>query len=244
MSKAESTQLDVQKTYRHEYLVILKSIGNEMTLPKGKQLRNNDLYYLLQGICSLCIEGENGKDVVLVYFMPGRIINFLPALKGFYPYSGKYPIDPIGNQYFFVKAISNCRLLHIDHKKFLEKYFDSLPLHSLIVQGLVENCYALFSHLFNSMQNPAWQRVAGILLHLMDKNPPHFLERRITYEEISTFLCIHPVTVAKIFRALLEAGIIARNKKIIRVCDPDRLERIAQGREHLFYKRRKDSDGE
>lgn len=193
----------VLEEYRRETQDILRKIGQEINFPKGTQLRSRDLYYLLHGSCSLCIEGENGKDMAVVYFMPGRIINFLPALCSFYPTNRDYPMDVVANNEFFVRAISDCRLLHIDHKKFLEIYFSSLPLHCLIIHGLVENCYALFSHLFSSMQKPSWQRVASLCLHMMSKDEPHYLHRRVTYAEISTFLSIPPVTVAKIFKALI-----------------------------------------
>lgn len=236
----------VLQSYRHDYLGILKEIGKEFDLPKGAQLRAQDLYFLVDGLCTLCMEGEIGRDISIIYFYPGRLLNFLPSLGHYYYFlpRNNSPSKRAPIPYFFVRAIKDCRFLRIDHTKFLDIYFQSLPLHSLIVQSLANNCIDIFLHLFSLHELPASQRIASNLLGVMNDFPPHYLKRHITYNELATHLSIHPVTVAKIFRALQYAEIIDRDGSAIMVRDPERLRRIALGREKLFYKRKKSENSD
>lgn len=73
------------------------------------------------------------------------------------------------------------------------------------------------------------------------------LPRKIRYQEIATYFSIHPVTVAKIFKALRAEGIIKKEQSEIIINDPDGLLSIAMGREPLYYvtnKRAKTDSGE
>lgn len=165
----------------------------------------------------------------------------MPSIGDFYPRHDFGRVAPILNSSFFVKAISDAQLFRIDKNLFLKEYFHSLPLQTLIVQALVENCFDLFTHIFNSVERPAWQRVAKFIYENMSGNPPRKLQRKITYQEIATHLSIHPVTVAKIFRALQSEGLIKREHSETTVNDPEGLLNIALGRSQLFYKSRKRS---
>lgn len=227
------------KGYRKECDDILRGMGQRFAMRKGEQLRSNDLYYLIDGVCALCLEGETGRDLALIYFRPGRLMNFLPSISKFYPLHNFPGSFPLFSSAFFVKAISDSQLFRIDKDLFLAKYFQSLPLQTLITQALVENCYDLFSHIFNSLEKPAWQRVAMQIYENMSDNPPGKLLRKITYAEIATRLSIHPVTVAKIFRALQAEGIIKREHSQITVLNATALLQIAQGKSQLYYKSRK-----
>lgn len=234
----------VLEQYKKEYLKLLEEIGEKTTLARGELLRKKDMYYLRQGVCALCMSGESGKDLSIIYFFPGRLFNFLPSLQGFYPRTSFPVYTQAVLPDFFVKAISDCELLRINHAKFLDIFFYSLPLQTLIIQALVDNCYDLFSHIFSSADMPAWQRVAMELLGNMETVSPHALKWRITYAEIATHLSLHVVTVAKICKALLRANVIRKEKSVIFVNDPERLLRIAQGRERIFYKEKQTSDDE
>lgn len=221
--------------YKKQYIELLHEIGEEFLLPKGKLMRQKDLYYLIDGKCALCIHGDAGEELSLIYFYPGRLLNFLPCLTRFYPLQPLLDKRRVPLHSFVIRAVCNCRFLRIPHDVFLEKYFHSLPLHSLIVQSLVENTYSLFSHAFNSPMLPTGQRICRLLLEIMDDEPPHYLQR-ITYAEISSHLSIHFVTVAKVFKALRQAEIIRKQPGGISVIRPEQLRRFAEGREHLPYK--------
>lgn len=240
----ERTPSDLERQiedYRQEVRERLKTVGEKIVLTRGETLRRpgqytEDMYYLVDGLCALCMEGATGRDTAVIYFFPGRMLNFLPALQKYYPRRecALCYRAPLAN--FFIKAINDSELLRIKYQTFLKEYAHSLPLHTMIVQSLVENCYDLFTHLVKSLEMPAWQKVARELLENMDGPYPHVLSRKITYNEIATHLSIHTVTVAKIFRALQENGIIERVKNGIMICDPQRIWRIANGEERLFYK--------
>ena len=227
--------------YRKKGRELLEKLGEKITLAEGEALRRpgkiyKDLYLLVDGLCALSIEGPTGKDMYVIYFFPGRVLNFLPALEKYYPRRQCALCYNAPTADFFVKAIKKSELLRIDYQIFLEKFGESLALHTLIIQSLVENCYDLFATMFKSLEMPAWQKVARELLENMEGPHPHILPRKLTYSEISTHLSIHTVTVAKIFRALQDNGIIERVKNGIMIHDPLRIWRIANGEERLFYK--------
>lgn len=219
----------------------LQKIGERITVSKGGLLRSTDVhyqdvYFLEEGLCALYMEGLSGKDMALVYFFPGRLINFLPALEKFYPRRMCALCYNMPLAEFFVKALKDSVLLKIRQQDFLERYFKSLPFHALVIQSLVANCYDLFSNMSKTIELPAWQKVARELLENMEGPHPHILPRRITYNEIATHLSIHTVTVAKIFKALQENGIVERLKEGVMIKDPLRIWKIANGEERLFYK--------
>ena len=229
------------EAYRREGYELLKKLGEKAVLPRGETLRrpeksSMDVYFLVEGLCALCMEGASGKDMAIIYFLPGRMLNFLPALQKFYPHKVCELCYQAPFADFFVKAIKNSELVRVNHQLFMEEFVHSLPLQTVIIQSLVQNCYDLFSHLLKSLEMPAWQRVARELLENMSGPEPHILPRKITYGEIATHLSIHTVTVAKIFRALQDNGIIERVKDGIMIRDPLRIWRIANGEERLFYK--------
>lgn len=230
------------KNYREECLEIIRGMGKRITMRKGEQMRSPDLFYLIKGLCALCIEGETGRDISIIYFTPGRLLNFLPSIGEFYPRHNFAGIAPVLSSSFFVKAISDAELFRINKDLFLKEYFHSLPLQTLIVQALVENCSDLFTHIFNSVERPAWQRVAKFIYENMPDSAPGKLRRKITYQEIATHLSIHPVTVAKIFKALQCEGIITRKHSETTINDPEGLLRIALGRAQLYYKSQKRAD--
>lgn len=241
MPEAKNT-LDAQiDAYRKKGREILNKLGEKIVLAKDETLRQpqttyKDLYYLVDGHCALCMAGPTGKDIYIIYFFPGRLLNFLPALEKYYPRKqcALCYTSPFAD--FYVKALKKSELIRVNYQAFLEEFGQSLPLHSLIIQSLVENCYDLFTHLFKSLEMPAWQKVARELLENMEGPHPHILPRKITYSEIATHLSIHTVTVAKIFRALQDNDIIERVKDGIMIHDPLRIWRIAKGEERLFYK--------
>lgn len=229
----------ILEAYRADYLKILEEIGEPTVLAKGEILRKRDIYYLRHGVCALCMSGESGKDIAIIYFFAGRLLNFLPSLEKFYPRTATPACKQAVLPEFFVRAISDCELLRIDHQRFLAIFFKSLPLQTLIIQALVDNCYDLFSHIFSSVEMPAWQRVALEFVSNMETTAPHALKLRVTYADIATHLSLHVVTVAKICKALQKNNIIHKEKSNIFVSDPQRLTRIAQGRERLFYRNEK-----
>lgn len=222
--------------YKEEYAAILREMGEEFSLSKGKKVQTEDLLYLIEGKCSLSCYAESGEEVALIYFYPQRLLNFMPSLTRYYPLQEINKKRSVPVQYFAVRAVENCRFLRISAKRFLERYFSSIPLHALIVHSLIENSFALFTHAFNSPLLPASQRICRLLVDLMRDEPPHTLLTPLTYAEISAHLSIHFVTVAKVFKALRKASIIDKKPGTITVLYPDELRRIADGKERLIYK--------
>lgn len=202
--------LSADTKYTTEYESLLHSMGEEFLLPRGKVLRENHIYYLQEGRCALCVYGQCGETSTLIYFEPGRLLNFLPSLSRLYPLHPMTRRRSVPRKFFAVRALTNCRFLRVRHEIFIKAFADSLPLHSLMVRSLTENILNLLTHAFNSPLLPAGQRICRLLADIMDDQPPHALPRYMTYPEISTHLSIHPITVAKIFKTLREKRIIRK----------------------------------
>ncbi len=223
-------------------IAAVREIGQEDRVAKGRLLRGRDPFLLLDGMCALCMEAKSGREIAIIHFSPGRLLNFMPCIQDYYMNIGPTNIKFADNN-FYIKILTDCLLLRIDHELFLEKYFFSLPMHSLIVKSLVQNFTSLYASVFNLREMPAWQRIAEQLLANMSANPPHESMCKITYAEIAAYLSLHPVTVAKIYSAMQDAGIIERQRDRILVLDPQRLQRLSQGTEPLFYKNKKAPQG-
>ena len=220
-----------------EYEAILRSIGTEHVLRKGEILRTGNICYLLKGLCILSFYDPCGDETTLIYFEPGRLFNFMPKLVKVYPLQPKTVRRQLPIDAFAVRAKEDCLFLFIDHNVFERELAASLPLHSLLVQSLTENCENLISHAGNSPLLPAPQRICRLLAEMMAEEPPHAVPSYLSYSEISLHLAIHPITVAKIFKALKEDGITERKGRTLTVADPERLCAIARGMEDFEYKR-------
>jgi len=220
-----------------EYEAILRTIGTLHVLHKGELLRTDHICYLLKGLCILSFYGPCGDESSLIFFEPGRLFNFLPKLSRVYPLQPKTVRRQLPRDAFAVRAKEDCQLILVDHNVFERELATSLPLHSLLVQSLTENCENLISHAGNSPLLPASQRICRLLAEMMSDYPPHALPAYLSYSEISLHLSIHPITVAKIFKALKEEGITARQGRTLAVADPERLRAIACGMEEFGYKR-------
>ncbi len=220
-----------------EYEAILRSIGTEHVLQKGELLRTDHICYLLKGLCILSFYGPCGDETSLLFFEPGRLFNFMPKLSRLYPLQPKTLRRKLPRDAFAVRAKEESILLFIDHNVFERELAGSLPLHSLLVQSLTENCENLISHAGNSPLLPTPQRICRLLAEMMAEEPPHAVPSYLSYSEISLHLAIHPITVAKIFKALKEDGITERKGRTLTVADPERLRAIARGMEDFEYKR-------
>lgn len=235
--KNDPDALSADTRFTMEYESLLHSMGEDFLLPRGKILRENHIYYLREGRCALCAYGQCGETSTLIYFEPGRLLNFLPSLSRLYPLHPMTRRRGVPRKFFAVRALTNCRFLCVRHETFMEAFAGSLPLHSLMVRSLTENMLNLLTYAFNSPLLPAGQRICRLLADVMDDQPPHALPRHMTYPEISTHLSIHPITVAKVFKALREKGIVRKKDAGLTVADVDRLHRIAGGLEELTYTR-------
>lgn len=61
------------KNYKDESLTVIKKIGKPFAMHKDELLHSKDLFYLVKGLCALCIPGESGRDISLIYFTPDSV---------------------------------------------------------------------------------------------------------------------------------------------------------------------------
>ncbi len=195
------------KSLLEKCLPVLQETGAEVFLPKGSIIRDDCLYVLLEGSICLCNTDPNGDKIVLMYFEPGMLLNFIPCIS-----SGieMHPITRnrlVVRKTFAMRVRKDSRCLCVSQTAFMEKMSTSFDLHRLLVSALTENLLNVLSLAVNSPALPAAQRVCRLLSQVSRKEAGRPCAG-LTYAEIAAHLAIHKMTVAKIFQALKQEGIV------------------------------------
>lgn len=63
-------------------------IGKEIQVPRGATLPADDVFYILEGHVALTAVTADGECHSFMYFRPGQLFNFFPAVAG----PAEYPL--------------------------------------------------------------------------------------------------------------------------------------------------------
>ncbi len=214
---------------------LLRSLGREERLPKGDKIRSNSVYLLLEGRMTLSSTEPSGEEVTLIYFEPGMLANFIPSLSSTLPLHDLTQSRLVIRKNFVIKTRSECRCIVIEPDRFRQELKTNLLLNKLLLLALTENLLNMFSLATNSSTLPAIQRVCRLLMQFVKKTAPHLVDPPLTYQDIATHLSMHAMTVAKIFTALKNEGLIARKGRQVIVTDMGKMRDIAMGLRELDY---------
>ena len=214
---------------------LLRSLGREERLPKGFQIRSNSVYLLLEGSMTLSSREPSGEEVTLIYFEPGMLANFIPSLSSMLPMHNLTRSRLIIRRNFVIKTRSECRCVVIEPARFLLELQNNLLLNKILLCALTENLLNMFSLATNSSTLPASQRVCRLLLQFVPKTTPYLVHPPLTYQDIATHLSMHAMTVAKIFTALKNEGLIARKGRQVVITNMGQMRDIAMGMRELDY---------
>jgi len=220
-----------QENHKEEFA----KISTRERLSSNVVLSVDHVYYLLAGVCALAHLSERGDEKILVYFRP-------KALMGFLPYLVKHvgANDQNGNLFstgeYFIKTRSRCDVLKVDGDRFFSLLDKSPHLYRSLLCSLTQN-YANLLLLSTRITNqPAPVRVCRVILEFSSlENHRPVLPRHLTYYDIGTFTGLHVITVTKVFKALLDSGIVSKEGRKVIIEQEARLADIANGIEELPY---------
>lgn len=216
------------------YTATLREIGKEIILPRGALLLRDHIYYLVDGHCALISLTRCGKEYSFLYFKPGMLLNFLPAMfmaDTFHLFTRRRfsSIDPV------VMTKTRCVFLAIESEAFMRRLEGDLDMHRLLMRALTENWVNLFSLAIGTNSLPAGARVCRLLFESTPASPPHVVPRYLTYAEIAAHLSLHVITVTKIFRALRQRKLLRKDGNRSILMDRERFARMGRGEELFSY---------
>ena len=115
------------------YVPLLRGIGAEVVLPRGTLLQPENIYYLVDGYCALIALTKNGKEYSFIYFRPGMLLNFIPAIfrsDSFNLLTQRrfISIDPV------IVTKTRCVLLSVRSDEFMRRLESDLELHRLLAR--------------------------------------------------------------------------------------------------------------
>ncbi len=217
----------------------LTDFGREVSVPRGTKLTVGRIYYLLEGTVTLTALPVTGERLSLIYFQPGDLLSFIPAVNHAYaiPHEAYDLLLISENLAMFTKT--PCRLMSMEPEAFI-RHMDEEPLKTLLVHGLAGNLMKIIVQSVNNSALPATVRVCRMLSVFMDKKDPHALPRYLTYREIAGHLSMHVMTVTKIFQTLRREGILGKADGVTFVRDPAALMNLSSPRSLISYVRNED----
>lgn len=217
----------------------LSGFSSEVSVPRGTKLTIGRVYYLLEGAVTLTALPVTGERLSLIYFHPGDLLSFIPAVNHAYaiPHEAYDLLLMSENLVMFTKT--PCRLMSMEPEVFI-RHMDEEPLKTLLVHGLAGNLMKIIVQSVNNSTLPATVRVCRMLSVFMDREAPHALPRYLTYREIAGHLSMHVMTVTKIFQTLRREGILGKADGVTFVKDPEALMNLSSQRSLLSYVRNED----
>jgi len=188
----------------------------------------DSVYYLQSGTCYRATITDKGDEIIYGIKESNNLEKSLVGVLTCFS-------DGFSKNNFI--AGSKCTGYKIPKKVFMA-YVDDKPdlLKKLLYMAMAE-----YQELIGSFQSRQEGRVANRLCDLLLKNAAMSEGRLVVnrthhnYEQISRFLGIHKVTVARIVRTLKKEGIISKEKTGFVILDQQRMAKLAQGSKLIYY---------
>lgn len=210
-------------------------ISTRERLPANSVLSEDHIYYLLTGVCMLGHISEQGEEKILVYFKDKALMGFLPYLVKHVGADEPY-LDLFSTGEYFIKTRSPCDVMKVDGDRFFSMLDKSPHLYRTLLCSLTQNYANMLLLSTRIINQPAPVRVCRVVLEFMGlENSRLVLPRHLTYYDIGIFTSLHVITVTKVFRALLNAGIVSRKGRTVTIERKDLLSDIANGLMDLSY---------
>lgn len=185
------------------------------------------LYYLISGTCFRIIITDNGEEIIYGIKESNNSVQSL---------LGVLALFTTGLSVTNFVARSKCCCYKIPKETFLQ-YIQDKPL---ILSQLLHMSMDAYRELVETFQARKEGRVANRLCKFLLNNTQNYhgillVNRIFSNAEISRFLGIHKVTVAKILRQLKNQGIIIKEREGIKILNKKLLESYAEDEKTLDY---------
>lgn len=194
--------------------------------PVGQEMDTNRYVGLVEsGICALATVTPEGNERTYLYFKTGDLIGFLRHVL---------PRDKFPRAHFYrapnhIVAKTRVELTLIEKDTFLDLTRSDTGCHNDFTLSLAQNLANLLEHSALVACESAPIRICSMLLEFCEKEGERsFLPTCFTQGEISAFLSLHKITVAKVLKSLAEAGYIMRMGRRLEVVDRVRLTQVVK----------------
>jgi len=188
----------------------------------------DSIYYLVSGTCYRTTITEKGDEII--YGVKESNNNLIHSLLGVLVlYS-----DGISTNQFVARSKCCC------YKIPKEVFFQYVQVRPDILTQMLYMAMWELRELASSFQARQEGKVANRLCNLLlkkaqTKQGKRLIDKGYSNSEISRFLGIHKVTVARILRVLKDEGIIDKQKEGIIILDEERLENYAKAEKMMDY---------
>ena len=183
---------------------------NEKIFQIGQPPKFN--YYLIDGICAKMLSSDEGEELVLQYFQPGKMLGI-----HLHRYGDENPLE------FLAKTPCHCYKIPWE-KVDQQVRTDSSLCYDLLQESVMEGellANATIAHVFGGGISVLGMALKS--LAILQSDGTYFLDPLFTNVELSKYCGIHTVSVARLMTRLSHEGILARTKEGITIYDMDQL---------------------
>jgi len=189
------------------------------------------LYYLLRGTVYREAVTDAGRERILSSKASGNIVESLVGILILY----RRPEEGISHNDFIAHTNCNCYRIPKD------VCINYLRRHPELLEDVVRTAMDEYIRLMTLFQAKEDGCVAGKLCALLLERGRQteqglLVSKKVTNVEISKFLSVHKVTVARILRALKEEGAVERTADGLLLTNIEKLQRYAEHQIELKYK--------
>ncbi|MCL4300427.1 MAG: Crp/Fnr family transcriptional regulator [Anaerolineae bacterium] len=170
------------------------------------------LHLVVEGLCKVYRLSEGGREHVLATLRPGDSCNEVPVVDG-----GPNPAN------FAALEDSTVWIISTDSLTRLRRQFPAL--NEMIIKNLAMRCRQLVQRVYNLSFLSVTGRLAAFLLQQSEESG-QLSHRRMTQDEIAAHLGTVREMVARAFRELQEAELIAIDRHRIEILDREGLEEL------------------
>lgn len=170
------------------------------------------LHLVAEGLCKVYRLSEGGREHVLATLRPGDSCNEVPVVDG-----GPNPANFAALEDSTVWVITETSLTR------LRQQFPAL--NEMIIKNLAMRCRQLVQRVYNLSFLSVTGRLAAFLLQQSEESG-QLSHRRMTQDEIAAHLGTVREMVARAFRELQEAELIAIDRHRIEILDREGLEEL------------------
>ncbi len=192
--------------------------GRKIQIEKGNviggSLIDNDtdaIYILAKGTAALSTLSSNGNEFIYMYFHGPHCICFAPFFSKHH-HDDESQLRFTHHHFFFmITAKTGCTVYRIPKAQF-DQLFERPDVKDLILHELMDNYRNVLDHYALNQDDSAVIRLCYLLdeQSFPDADGRLLLDSCFSYSELSKYLGVHDVTVARIMSTLKKQGIIEK----------------------------------
>lgn len=196
-------------------------------------MSKSDCAYMLDsGICALTSFTPNGNHKIHMYVTAKHIVGFAHLIEQ----NVTLPQAFKATHEIAIVAKTDCVVYKMESAVFSRLLQTDLDFNRLMFKIISENYLTIFHRYMQMEETSIPARICMFLSDYCEQDGGHtILPGYFTYNEISDYLNIHPVTAARIMGILKERGYIDKHGKKTCILNPEALQKIANKTEILKY---------